>query len=329
MILVDGSGEVLAVNRAASSMCGLVGRSVRGRDVWQLLKEAFSIDHESLAPLSRPGGRLLAGPAAGVDGRLLIVRNELKSPFAGVDGFLLQMVEVGLDQLFRHQKDRSSRYEALRGMATRMSRTVREGLGSIELYASLLRRSLADDPESEQIAARIIDVAGAVVPSLENFSSFAELRQPHPVWFDLAELCGETAARLRLAAGDGAEVVVRGEGECRIFADRAMIAQLLFNLGANGLEHGASSLPLLLEYRMLRAPGQSFAEVRVRDHGPGISPEVGERMFDPFFSTREGAMGLGLPVCHAVAEAHGGCVSWENCGGGGAVFTVVIPVETT
>jgi two-component system, LuxR family, sensor histidine kinase DctS len=63
----------------------------------------------------------------------------------------------------------------------------------------------------------------------------------------------------------------------------------------------------------------------VRDHGPGIAPEVAERLFTPFFTTRADGMGLGLSLCRTVIEQHGGELRWENAQPEGTVFTFTLP----
>jgi signal transduction histidine kinase len=65
----------------------------------------------------------------------------------------------------------------------------------------------------------------------------------------------------------------------------------------------------------------------VRDRGHGIAPEHLPRLFDPFFSTKQGGMGLGLSIARTVVEAHGGRVWAENAPGEGAVFHVELPAD--
>jgi signal transduction histidine kinase len=67
--------------------------------------------------------------------------------------------------------------------------------------------------------------------------------------------------------------------------------------------------------------------IAVRDTGPGVPGDIRSRIFDPFFTTKpvgEGS-GVGLSVCHGMVSAHGGSISVDDAGGGGAVFTVLLP----
>jgi len=65
----------------------------------------------------------------------------------------------------------------------------------------------------------------------------------------------------------------------------------------------------------------------VRDHGIGISEEMRDRLFDPFFSTKSEGLGMGLAIVRSIVEAHGGTITAENADGGGARFQFILPAN--
>jgi two-component system, LuxR family, sensor histidine kinase DctS len=67
--------------------------------------------------------------------------------------------------------------------------------------------------------------------------------------------------------------------------------------------------------------------MRVTDRGPGIPPDLAKRLFEPFFSTKEEGMGMGLNICRSIAELHHGRLAFEAAPDGGAVFILTLPVE--
>lgn len=101
---------------------------------------------------------------------------------------------------------------------------------------------------------------------------------------------------------------------------------MLVNLVRNAIE---AMQDLSVERRRLAI--QSCSEdglicIRVKDSGPGISPEHLSRLFEPFFTTKRGGMGLGLSISRSIMEAHGGTLSAEPTAGRGTVFTLTLPI---
>jgi PAS domain S-box-containing protein len=109
-------------------------------------------------------------------------------------------------------------------------------------------------------------------------------------------------------------------------ADEARLAQVFINLLVNATQ----ALPLgRSEEHVIkiatRTGASGTAIVEVSDDGPGMPPEVARRIFDPFFSTREGSMGLGLSLCHGIVTNLGGTIRVDTAPGKGTRFTVELP----
>jgi two-component system sensor histidine kinase HydH len=107
--------------------------------------------------------------------------------------------------------------------------------------------------------------------------------------------------------------------------DAAQVQQVLLNLLLNALD----ALPQGGTIRVEVWPATTekpTVEVAVRDSGPGIAPRIRERLFEPFVSSKETGLGLGLSISRRLIEAHGGTISGENAPGGGALFAFTLPV---
>jgi two-component system sensor histidine kinase DctS len=109
-----------------------------------------------------------------------------------------------------------------------------------------------------------------------------------------------------------------------VLADRVLLEQVLLNLTRNAIE---AMQDIDRERRILRiaaAHGDGNVSVSVIDHGHGIPPEVAERLFSPFFSTKAEGMGMGLSICRTAIEFHGGTLTHADNPGGGTVFTFTL-----
>lgn len=110
-----------------------------------------------------------------------------------------------------------------------------------------------------------------------------------------------------------------------VLADRIQIQQVMVNLIRNALEAmRQQATPRILT--ISTAIKGSMAEVCVYDNGPGVSPEVAERLFSPFVSTKSNGMGVGLSICLRIVEAHGGKMWAARSPGGGAAFHFTLPL---
>lgn len=139
----------------------------------------------------------------------------------------------------------------------------------------------------------------------------------------------------------GVDVVIEVDDACvPVLCDPIMVEQVLLNLARNGMQamHGATAEPsakgvlvpggkvLTLRIRLVAANAFSQrVEFSVRDCGEGISEQVAQQLFTPFFTTKEEGMGLGLSLCRTVVEQHGGFLGYEAAQPRGTIFTFTLP----
>src|SRR6185295_2856017 len=104
--------------------------------------------------------------------------------------------------------------------------------------------------------------------------------------------------------------------------DRTLLRQAVLNLVKNGMEAVSQGGSLTLTTACMG----DTVEIGITDSGAGISPEVGRRLFEQFFTTKPQGTGLGLSISRQIIEEHGGELAWANRAGGGAVFTIHLPL---
>ena len=113
-----------------------------------------------------------------------------------------------------------------------------------------------------------------------------------------------------------------------VFVDHVQIQQVVLNLVRNAVEamEGVERRELVVATRTV--PDQEMAEVIVADSGPGIAPELADRLFQPFVTTKKTGMGLGLSICREIVEAHHGRLTTTPGSPRGTVFRMTLPIAS-
>lgn len=193
-------------------------------------------------------------------------------------------------------------------------------LGRDEVDAELLRRSLADIVKQGERASEIIN-------RLREFVRRDRIER-EPV--DLNALVRGALELLRHElAVHGVQVQLALEERLlSVRASRVQIEQVLFNLVRNAIDAMDASAVRELEIHTAMMRGEQPAlAVAVSDTGEGLPPDALESLFDPFFSTKPGGMGLGLSISRSIVEAHGGRIWAVAREGGGTTFRFTLPFE--
>jgi two-component system sensor histidine kinase DctS len=192
--------------------------------------------------------------------------------------------------------------------------------GAAPVDPGLLRRALE---QARQQAQR----AGQIIRSVHEFVKKREpLRQP----VSIQSVVDGVRALIELQARQAYVALhVRIPPHLPpVLADRVLLEQVLLNLTRNAIEAMAGIGPERRLLRIAAASDNGLVSVSVIDHGHGIAPEVAERLFSPFFSTKAEGMGMGLSICRTAIEFHGGTLTHAPNPGGGTVFTFTLSQQT-
>jgi C4-dicarboxylate-specific signal transduction histidine kinase len=170
-----------------------------------------------------------------------------------------------------------------------------------------------------------VDRATEVLRHLRSFGGQAGLGRSV---VSIARVIADTIAVAGLDWNGATVIQEIAPGLPNSLINRVHIQQVLVNLMRNGLEAMAhSNRRELVMAAALADP--AMIRVSVRDSGPGLPPEVLEKLFRPFVTTKEGGMGVGLSICRRIVEAHGGQISARNLEHGGAIFEFTLPVDVS
>lgn len=223
--------------------------------------------------------------------------------------------------------ENARRRESLAEMAALLAHEIRNPLGSLELFAGLLADAANSQPELRRWTDHVQAGLRSLSAIVNNVLQFHSQPSPQLCAVNLGRLMRESVDFLRpLARQAGLKIDFQNSlGELEISADAHRLQQVFFNLALNAFR--AMSVNGLLSVRLNWADYDRLDEVRIdfEDSGCGIEAEHLEKIFDSGFTTTAGNPGLGLTVCLAVVEQHGGRISTKSEIGKGTVFSVTLP----
>jgi PAS domain S-box-containing protein len=338
VLIVDAGG---VISYASPTVRGVFGEDSPVRPGACLLDLVHEDDGASLAAILAPGPgsrriRLRLPASDGALRDIEAVWTDLRADPA-VNGLVVNCRDVTerneLERRLRH----SQKLDAVGHLAGGLAHDLNNALAIISGYVDLLK---AQVPAGSGAADDLAHVRQAVERAATVTRKVLAFSRRQPVLrqsLDLNAVVRDMLGMLRQTVRPTIEVVLRlGDGLWPVRADRGQIEQVLVNLAANARDAMAEggvleistanrpsgSLPSMAELQ----PGDHVSLV-VRDTGVGMGPEVLERVFEPFFSTKtdQGGMGLGLAMVHGTVLDSGGRILVESDVGRGSSFTILLP----
>ena len=289
-----------------------------------LIAGAWEVLRRGLLPLERMAGT--AGRIAGGDLTQRVAPAEARSEV----GRLGLALNTMLDEIESAFQERRATEERLRRFLADASHELRTPLTSIQGFAELFRLG-ADHPQVDlpTIMRRIEQESGRMRLLVEDLLLLARLdapRTPELVPVDLAVLAADACSDAIAAAPDR-PVTLLADQPVVVMGDQSHLRQALANLVNNAIRHTPAGSAIEVGADLV----EGTARLTVRDHGPGLSEEALGHAFDRFWQedrsrTGSGA-GLGLAIVTAIAQEHGGRAWADNAEGGGAAFTLELPLR--
>lgn len=227
----------------------------------------------------------------------------------------------------RERSAQAERLSAMQTMLAGLAHEVRNPLNAAKLQLELLERRLhrqSDDPRLTEPTEQAKQEIERLTALLNEFLVFARPPELHPQEHDIVAIVRQVVDVERTAAERrGATLELDAEpAELLGEVDAAKLQQLVLNLVRNACEAVSDGGRVKVDVRDGREDAQ--CQIRVADDGPGIPDEVKTRIYEPFFSTKEGGTGLGMSIVHSLVSLHGGAIDVQT-GPAGTTFVVLIP----
>ena len=231
------------------------------------------------------------------------------------------------------QTERDNRLKAMGEMAIKIAHEVRNPLGSIELFASILRRELDGAEDLQKMSGRIITEVKSLDNMISNLLLFTRPQTPLLHSFDLSEFIKEFAEFIQpVVTKNDVRLEYRDalRKGCMINGDRDLLKQVFLNLTLNALQAmpGGGAITISMkDYREEQQTESRWAEIIFSDTGVGIDPASIDKIFHPFYTTREKGTGLGLAIVHNIIESHQGIIEARSRQGEGTSFYISLPAH--
>ena len=313
--VVDASGGIVQINRAARELCGYDDIELIGVSFYERLLDDRDRDAYDQAVASQrgaggaPDGASVSLRVRARSGRVTNLTGRLH---ARGEGVVLVARDLGASAAASARQRRAERLEAIGVLAAGLAHEIRNPLNGAQLHLTLLKRSLkrsGDDDASE--AAEV--VSGELKRLAQLVSDFLEFARPYPLEQapnDLKVVCQRAVAQaLQRPNAAGVEVTAAlPESEIVAEVDAKQLVRALSHLLNNGIDAVAEQSGVV-NLRVTRQPRS--VTILVEDNG-SAEIDLSMPIFDAFFSTKPNAAGLGLAVAHRIVKDHGGSLAAER-----------------
>ena len=270
-----------------------------------------------------------------------LLSHELNQPLAAISSYATGSLNLLNDEQERRMKSDGARDKRIapfkQGPRNRLRRAAGAAVpsgGSAVHEVTSVGVDISDLKLAVSRIAEQAERAGKVIKSVHDFvrrrDQARETVEPKALLDAVMPLVSLQAHKLRVT------VVTDIDANCAaVLCERTMVEQVLLNLARNGMQamqHLEPTASRVLTLRVRPAASNAFSrwvEFAVIDEGAGMSPEVTQQLFTPFFTTKVEGMGLGLSLCRTVIEQHGGFLGFEAAQPTGTLFSFTLPVDTT
>jgi two-component system sensor histidine kinase PilS (NtrC family) len=340
LFTTDLSGRITSFNRAGEEITGFTKEEILGKSWWELFSQEdpkifgyrletadvpFRFDTETRR---KEGARLLLGVT------LTSVLDD-RGQKTGIVGMFQDLTKI---RAIEEEMKKKEKMASIGELAASMAHEIRNPLAALSGSMQVLKRELKLEEEDRRLMEIALKEAERLNTIITTFLKYARPMPLNKKRCSLHDLLEDTLSLLRNSPDyrDDITLVTKfTKGKVWMMMDPDQIKQVFWNVVLNAIEAMPNDGQLTIETRRLKTP-RHFAnhqptfpivEIRFKDTGVGIVPEDLERIFYPFFTTKQKGSGLGLSIVHRIIEEHGGRILVESKPGRGTTMILQLPVE--
>ncbi len=315
VLVVDDCEMITRSNRAVEALLGVTDDELRNRRASEILAGA------GLGVCDRPQR---IGQAV-----VSISQVPLHNDSAEHSGHLILFQDITRIYQLEEQLQRKERLAAMGELIGRIAHEIRNPLGSVELFASMLQRDLGEHSSAKRYAQQISQAVQSMDRLLTNLLLYTRPVHLARGWH-LAESLIDESIKLAAHAITKVPIEIRMDISQEIhsmWCHDGQLKQVLVNLVVNAVQAmpNGGVLAISLCQEPSQTLGMPAVRLTVRDSGIGIAPAHQSRIFDPFFSTKDEGTGLGLAIVYSIVDAHQGRIDVDSTVGQGTACSIILP----
>lgn len=339
IVTVDGAGRILFCNEAARDLLGLPAGDLEGQVLAELVGDRSDALLGAIRTTQYSGRRMVrAEGQVTVDGTTFpigLTTTALELEDGGPPSVTAIFSDISDQKMLEELHLRTERLEAVAELSASLAHEIKNPLASIRSSVEQLARSARADADERFLAQLVVRESDRLSRLLSEFLDFSRVRVTKCRPVDLG------------VVAEAAVEVVRNHPDCtyessievsrepaQLEGDEDLLHRVVVNLVLNAVQAAGGAARVRVEVQRVATdefPGVALTDggvrLRVSDDGPGIPPELRDRLFEPFVTGRIGGSGLGLAIVQRAVEAHRGAVFVNSMPGRGSTFTVVLPIK--
>jgi PAS domain S-box-containing protein len=305
----QAAGKILEVNE--ETVIGKHHTEILGKPITDLLNEKKFIERGQISYITSSGKRIWLG----------LTLSPLRDQSGKTIGQILVFTDLTHLKAVESQMELRSRLSSLGELSAGIAHELRNPMGVIAGYTKLLSKK--GEKSLQPIVENISKEIAVMDRIISDFLSFAKPAELTVTDIDLKAMIGNCITAIR---GEKSDITVRLniDGRPTIKGDEVFLRQAFINIIQNAVEAMPQRGALTIKAVPSAEPGHGF-DIVISDTGHGISEDIIDKIFLPFFTTKERGTGLGLAIVHKIVVSHGGTISVESSDKG-TTFRMRLPV---
>jgi two-component system sensor histidine kinase PilS (NtrC family) len=314
LFTTDMSGKVLLFNRAAERIAGKERSEIIGQKIDSVLPSfAFPFSEgRSEKTITIEGAHKIIG----------LTISQMKGAAENTKGYIVVFQDLTKFKRLEREIKQKEKWAAIGELSSNIAHEIRNPLASLKGSIEMLKEDSVPRNYKEKLMEIALSEMDRLNRIITDFLTYSRPSPPEFKKFDINNLLDETVELLKNACQNNTHVTLKKDNAAaEVDADPQKMRQVFWNLGMNAIE----AMPDGGEIIISTKEKDGVIEIAFQDFGMGIAEKDIEKIFYPFFTTKEKGTGLGLAIAYRIVEEHNGTINVKSISGIGTTFEIILP----